>query len=100
LFGNEVPVPGKELIQPADRVIGDAGEHIGEPGLRVDVVELGGLDQRVEDGGALPAAIGAAEQPRLAAERDAAQRPFGGIVRQADVAIIEEASERGQRRSM
>lgn len=26
-------------------IVGDAGEHIGEPDLRVDIVELGGLDQ-------------------------------------------------------
>jgi hypothetical protein len=27
------------------------GEDVGEPSLRVDVVELGGLDQRVDGGG-------------------------------------------------
>jgi hypothetical protein len=42
----------------------DAGEHVGEPGLRIDVVEARGLDQRVHHGGALAAAIGAREQPR------------------------------------
>ena len=63
------------------------------PGLRIDVVELGGLDQRVHHGGALAAAIGAGEQPRLAAERDAAQRALGGVVGQADAAVVEEARE-------
>jgi hypothetical protein len=29
-----------------------AREDIGEPSLRIDVVELGGLDQRVDGGGA------------------------------------------------
>jgi hypothetical protein len=38
-------------------MIGDAGEHVGEIGLGVEAVELGGLDQRVERGGALAAAI-------------------------------------------
>jgi hypothetical protein len=33
-------------------------EHIGEAGLRVDVVELGSLDQRVDGGGAATALIG------------------------------------------
>ena len=55
-------------------MVRDAGEDIGEPCLRIDVVELCGLDQRVDDGGALPTTIRAAEQPGLAAERDAAQR--------------------------
>lgn len=75
-------------------MIGDAGEDIGEPGLRIDIVELGGLDEGVDDGGALAAAIGAAEQPCLAAKRDAAQRALGSVVGEADAAIIEEAGER------
>lgn len=50
-------------------MIGDASEDIGEPRLGVDIVELCCLYQRVDDGGALTAAVGAAEQPRLAAER-------------------------------
>ena len=49
----------------------------------------------IEDGGALTAAIGPAEQPGLAAERHAAQRPFSGVVPQAGAAIIEEAAECG-----
>ena len=76
-------------------MIGDAGEHVGEPGLRIDVVELGGLDQRVDRRGALAAAIGAGEQPVLAAQGDAAQRALGGVVGQADAAVIEEAGEGG-----
>ena len=68
-------------------VRGDAGEDVGEPGLRIDIVELGGLDQRVDDRGALPTAVGAAEQPGLASERDAAERALGGVVGEADAAI-------------
>jgi hypothetical protein len=40
-----LPVPGQQLIDPVSRVGGDAGEHVGEPGLRIDVVQLGGDDQ-------------------------------------------------------
>ncbi len=40
-------------------MLGDAGEGVGEPSLRIDVVHLGGDDQAVHDGGALAAAIGA-----------------------------------------
>jgi len=35
----------------------DAGEHIGEPGLRIDVVELGGHDQGRHDRGTLGTTI-------------------------------------------
>jgi hypothetical protein len=49
-------------------VIGNPGQHVGEPGLRIDVVELGSLDQREQHGSAFAAAIGTGEQPCLAAE--------------------------------
>ena len=47
-------------------MIGDACEDISKPCLRIDVAQLRGLDQGVDDGGALPATIGSAEQPCLA----------------------------------
>jgi hypothetical protein len=53
-------------------MIGDAGEHVGEPRLRVDVVELGRGDQGVHRGGALATGIGAGEQPRPAPEGNSA----------------------------
>ena len=48
----------------AGRMFGDAGEHIGEPGLWIHVVQAGCLDHRVKDSSPLAAAIGAAEQPK------------------------------------
>lgn len=47
-------------------MLSDAGEYIGQPGLRVDVVQIRGDDQTVYRGSALTAAIGPDEQPRLA----------------------------------
>jgi len=38
------PVPGKELIKIVGLVLLDAGEHVGEPDLRIDVVETSALD--------------------------------------------------------
>jgi hypothetical protein len=32
-------------------MVGDAAQHIGEPGLRVETVELGGADQGLEEFG-------------------------------------------------
>jgi hypothetical protein len=31
-------------------VVGDAAEHIGQPGMRINAVQLDGLDQRIGDG--------------------------------------------------
>ena len=61
-------------------MIGDATQRVGEPGLRVDAVELRGLDQHQHRSGALAAAVGASEQRGLAADCGPAQRPLGGIV--------------------
>jgi len=36
-------------------VIRQSGKHVCEPSLRIDAVELGGLDQRVDCGGAMAA---------------------------------------------
>jgi hypothetical protein len=43
--------------QCAALMIGDAGEHVGEVVLRVETVELGAFDQRVDRGGAAAAGI-------------------------------------------
>ena len=87
------PVPGQEFVEPALRRPGDAAEDIGEPGLRVDVVELGGADEGVHRRRPRAAAVGAGEQPRLSAQGNPSERPFGGIVREADAAVVEEAGE-------
>ena len=49
-------------------MISDPAQHVGEPGLRVDVVELGGLDQGVDGSGTTAARVGAGEGPVLAAD--------------------------------
>jgi hypothetical protein len=67
-------------------MIGQAGEHIGEPGLRVDVIELGGLDQRIDGGGAPAAFVGSGEGPVLAPDGDGPQYAFGGVVGHAQPA--------------
>src|ERR1700693_6111381 len=74
-------------------MIGDPREHIGEPSLRIDLTELGSLNQRQHDRGALAAAVGASEQPTLPAKGNPAQLALGCIVAQADAAILEEARE-------
>ena len=80
---------GRSSSSLLSRMIGDAGEHVGEPGLRIDVVEPCGLDQGVHDGGTLAAAIGAGEQPRLAAERNLAViLPISGRMLWSNIAGI------------
>jgi hypothetical protein len=62
------PIPGHQCGELGDLVIGDPSQHISEPGLWINVAELGRLNQCQHDGGTLAATIRAGEQPRLAAE--------------------------------
>ena len=41
-----LPVPWQQFIDPLGRMIGKFREDIGEPGLRIDVVELAGREVR------------------------------------------------------
>ena len=66
------PVPGQDLVHTGVRQLGDAGENVGEPSLRIDVVELGGDDEGIHRRGAHAAAVGAAEQPRPSSQGDRA----------------------------
>lgn len=88
------PIPRQEFVEPVNRVPGNAGEHVGEIGLRVHIVHFGRDDDAIHGGGAPAATIGTGEQPRLSSESDAAQGSFRGVVRQADAPIVEEAGER------
>ena len=38
-----LPVPWQQFVELTSRMFGDAGEDVGEPGLRIDVIHLGGL---------------------------------------------------------
>ena len=55
---------------------GEAGEHGGDVGLGIEAVQLRGLGDGVDDGGALAAGVGAEEQEVLAGDGDAEQLPL------------------------
>jgi len=54
-------------------MIGDAGDDVCEPRLGIDAVEASGFDERVHDGGAPAAVVGASEEIVFAPE---SHRPF------------------------
>src|SRR5215207_4344076 len=96
LRGNVVraPMPGQEFLNALGGMIRQAGEHVGEPSLRVNIVELGSRDQRVDGSRATAAFVRAGEGPVATADRDGTQLALGGVVRHAQAAIVEEAGER------
>ena len=70
-FRNEVraggdDIPGEQLFNMANGMVGEAGEHVAQVALRIEAVQFRGADQAVEGGGALPARIGAGKKVVLA----------------------------------
>src|SRR5258708_29251539 len=88
-----IPVPGQQFGDALGGVSSEAREHIAQPGLGIDAIELGGLGQRVDGGGGLAAHVAAGEQPILAAESDGTDRPLSGIVVDFDAAVVAIAGE-------
>jgi hypothetical protein len=56
-----LPVPGEEVVQLGGRMIGDATQYVGKPGLWIDAVEFCRSDEGVHRGSAVTSPIGASE---------------------------------------
>src|SRR3954453_22184090 len=72
-------------------MVRQTAQDIGEPGARIDIIEPTGLDQGVHRGSPMAALVRAGKRPVLAPDRNAADRPFGCVVRQADASVVEKA---------
>jgi len=55
-------VPGQQLFDAINGVVGDAGEDVAQVSFRVEADQLGRADQAVESGGTLTAGVGAGEE--------------------------------------
>ena len=82
-------MPRHEIVEPINLVIGDAAKDVGQPGLRIDAVELGGLDQGVGDRSTPAAALGANEQIILPAQSHGFHRALGAVVVDLQAAMLE-----------
>jgi len=92
-FGSKGQIPGQQLADAADVVVGDLGEHRPQVEFRVEAVELGRADEAVERGGTISACVGAGEQVILAAESHGAECSFGRAVVYLQLAIVDVARE-------
>ena len=57
-----LPVPGKQVADAIDGMVGDAGEHLAQIRFRVEPAQFGGLDQGIHRGRANAAGIGAGKK--------------------------------------
>jgi hypothetical protein len=71
--------------------MGQHTEQVTEIGLGIQAVETRGGDQREEIASNLGMSVAADEQLRLAADGDAAELALGGIVVEAQPAVVVEA---------
>lgn len=54
-------IPGQQIINPIDRMVGDIGEDVAQIGFGIDAVHACPTDERVHGGGMLATAVSAQE---------------------------------------
>ena len=57
------PIPWQKIGNPVRGVIRQTGQHVGEPGLGIDVVELAGLDKGIDCSCPVTSGVGPREGP-------------------------------------
>ena len=72
----------------------DAIEDIGEVGLRIEPVHLGGFDQRHGAGRCFPTSVTSDEEPVFPTGADGAHCPFSSVVVDGNATILQEQDER------
>ena len=72
--------PRQQFVDAGDFVIGDPAEDVGEPSLWVDIVQLGGFDQRIGDRGRLAATLGTDKEVVLAPDGNGLHGALGRIM--------------------
>jgi hypothetical protein len=73
-------IPGQQLLDAVDRVIGDLFEHAAEVEFRIKPVQFRRSQQRIDRGCSFATRIGPTEQEILPAQGDNAQSPLGSRV--------------------
>ena len=77
---NRHNVPRQQLTDPADRMVGDACEHVAQVGLGIEAVQFRGPNQAVERCGARSAGVRPGEELILATNRHRAQGALDCVV--------------------
>jgi len=73
-------MPGQELVDPVDFMLGNAAKDISEPRLGIDLVELRRLDERIGCRCSLAASVRPGEKPILPSDGDTPHTWFCRIV--------------------
>src|SRR5450755_2019726 len=84
-----LPIPGQKVRDFVCRVIRQACQHVGEPSLGIDVVELACLDKGIDRGCSVAPGIGTREGPIFSSDGNlAAILPISGRMSSSIIAGI------------
>ena len=87
-------IPGQEGLEVFDGGGGGQGaQYVAQPQVRLDVVGLGRLDQRVDERAGTRAGLGVREEPRLPPNDEGSDGVFGRVVVDRQVAALEVARQ-------
>ena len=92
--GQRFPVPWEPFGAAGCDVVVDAGQNVGETGLRIEAVQRGAFDQGHGLGEGFTARVVARKKPVLSASSDQPQGPFGWIIVDGHATIRQEQAER------
>jgi len=88
------PGPRGQFCEPAvGPVVNKLCQHVGEIGLRIDAVQLAGLDQRRQHCPVFRPVVAAGEESIFSIESDRAHAAFNGIGVDLDAAVVEKAHQ-------
>ena len=86
-------IPRQQFIDAIDRVLGDTFEHAPQVGFRIDVIEFGRADQRVDASGALAAGVGTSKEMIFTPKCDGSQRSLCRVVIELGPSVIAVSAE-------
>ena len=72
---------------------GQCPQHVAQPQIRLDVVGLGGFDQRIDERAGARTRLGVREEPRLPPNDEGPDGVFGGVVVDRQIAALEVARQ-------
>src|SRR4030081_2060952 len=72
-------IPGQQILDASDRMVGDPLEYVVQIALRIDVIELTALDQTIDNRRALATAVRSEEQIILAPDSNTTNGSFGNV---------------------
>ena len=86
---DRLPVPRRQVVEPADFVIRQPVQEVGDIGLGIEAAELCGLDDGHDGGCIFGTAVGSGEGPVASSYDQGSDGALGGVVVDGDGRIVQ-----------